>query len=244
MSATFADQPPLAARLHAALVKVRTLREGVRSDPVAARDRQAVRAWQAGRLTRTYPDLLASPRFGPAARFFLSDLYGPKDFSARDEALGRIVPMLARVLPAAALETIALAIELDGLAEDLDLRLARALRAQQPDGDLAVTEAAYAAAYRNGSKAERERQIELVDRIGRTLDRLARKPLLGTALRVMEAPARAAGLIALHEFLALGFGAFRHMRGAEEFLATIAARETLLNNRLFAGVAQPFDIER
>jgi len=234
----------IAGRLRDAAERVHAQREAARADPVLAQDRLLVRAWQADRLARTYPDLLASPRFGRAAAFFLSDLYGPKDFAERDEAVARIIPTLTRMLPAAALETIALAVELDGLSEDLDLHVARLLRAEQPAAHaIEVTEPRYAAAYRSGTKADRERQIELVGHIGSALDRLARKPLISAALRLMEAPAHAAGLGALHEFLATGFDAFRHMRGADEFLATIAARETLINERLFAGAARPFDIE-
>lgn len=237
-------KPSTAQRLRAAVANVTALRGAARADPVLAQDRLLVRAWQADRLARTYPDLLASPRFGPAAAFFLSDLYGPKDFAARDEAVGRIIPTLTRMLPAAALETIALAVELDGLSEALDVQVSRLLRGEQPSAHaIEVTERGYAAAYRRGSKADRERQIELVGRIGSALDRLARKPLIPAALRLMETPARAAGLGALQEFLADGFEAFRNMRGADEFLATIAARETLINDRLFAGTPQPFDIE-
>ena len=244
MSEAPTAKPAIAARLREATAHVNALREAARADPVLAQDRLLVRAWQADRLARTYPDLLASPRFGRAATFFLSDLYGPKDFAERDEAVARIIPTLTRMLPAAALDTIALAVELDGLSEDLDLHVARLLRAGQPAAHaIEVTEPRYAAAYRSGSKTDRSRQIELVGRIGSALDRLARKPLISAALRLMEAPAHAAGLGALHEFLAHGFDAFRHMRGADQFLATIAARETLINDRLFAGAARPFDIE-
>ncbi len=243
MSASLAGKPHLAERLHAGLARVRELRARARADPVAAQDRLLVRAWQADRLARTYPDLLASPRFGPAAAFFLSDLYGPKDFAERDEAVARIVPTLAALLPAGALETIALAIELDALSEALDQELAQRLRAGQPKATaLELSEAAYAAAYRCGSKADRERQIALVGRIGSGLDRVARKPLIAGTLKLMAAPAYAAGLGALHEFLAGGFAAFRHMRGADEFLAIIAARETAIDGRLFAGHPRPFDL--
>jgi hypothetical protein len=243
MSAEASSGP--AQRLRDGVARVRALRDDARADPVLAQDRLLVRAWQADRLARTYPDLLASPRYGPAAEFFLSDLYGPKDFSARDEAVGRIIPTMSRMLPASALETIALAVELDALSEALDQRLAAALRRSQPGAHaLAITEAAYAAAYRAaGSAAERERQIWLVGRIGAALDQLARKPLIAGALRLMDGPAHAAGLGALHEFLARGFAAFRGMRGADEFLATIAARESRINIRLFADDPGAFEPE-
>ena len=232
-----------AQRLRDQVARVRALRDAARDDPVLGQDRLLVRAWQADRLARTYPDLLASPRYGAAAAFFLSDLYGPKDFSARDEALARIIPTMTRMLPAAALATIALAVELDALSEALDQRVAAELRRRQPGAHaLELGEASYADAYRAaGSAAERERQIWLVGSIGTTLDKLARKPLVAGALRVMEAPARAAGLGALHDFLARGFAAFRGMRGADEFLAVICARESRINVRLFAGDPHPFD---
>jgi hypothetical protein len=239
------ESAPSAPRLREEVAQVRALRDAARGDPVLGQDRLLVRAWQADRLARTYPDLLASPRYGAAAAFFLSDLYGPKDFSARDEALGRIIPTMTRILPAAAIETIGFAVELDALSEALDQRVAAQLRRRQPGAHaLELGEAAYAEAYRAaGSMAERERQIWLVGHIGAALDKLARKPLIAGALRVMEAPARAAGLGALHEFLARGFAAFRGMRGADEFLTIVGTRESRINARLFAGDPRPFDVE-
>ena len=155
----------------------------------------AVRALQADRLARTYPDLLASPRYGPAATFFLSDLYGPKDFTARDEEVARILPTMTRMLPG-------------GRARDDRARgrAGRARRGARPAGRrascagcdpgaraLEISEAAYAdgLSRHRTSTTERERQIALTGRIGAALDRLARKPLLGGALRLMEAPAYA-----------------------------------------------------
>jgi hypothetical protein len=230
------DAADAAQRLRDHLAAVRALRAEARADPVIQTCRLALRAFQAQRLERTYPDLLASPRYGPAAAFFLSDLYGAKDVTARDEGVARILPLLVRVLPEAALDTIARAVELDALSEKLDLELVAELRRRNPSGAPAITDAAYAEAYRAaGTRADRERQIALTVEIGAALDRLAHKPLLGGALRVMEAPARNAGLGALHDFLARGLKAFRHMRGADEFLRTVGTRERLISDRLYAG---------
>jgi hypothetical protein len=235
-----ADSADAAQRLRDHLEMVRTLRAGARGDPAIQERRLALRAFQTQRLERTYPDLLASPRYGPAATFFLADLYGTKDLTARDEGVARILPMLVRVMPAAALDTIARAVELDALSEKLDLALVAELRRRDPAGR-AIGDAAYAAAYRAaGTRADRDRQIALTGEIGAALDRLAHKPLLGGALRVMEGPARSAGLGALHDFLARGLKAFRHMRGAEEFLRIVDRRERLINDRIYSGVSEPF----
>jgi hypothetical protein len=238
-------KPPYSAdaaqRLRDHLAAVTAMRAGARGDPALQAYRLALRAFQARRLERTYPDLLASPRYGPAAAFFLSDLYGTKDVTARDEGVARSLPMLVRLMPAAALDTIARAVELDALSERLDLGLVDALRRSDPSGATAITDTAYSNAYRAaGTKADRERQIALTGDIGAALDRLAHKPLLGGALRMMEVPARQAGFGALHDFLARGLKAFRHMRGADEFLRIVDARERLINDRLFGGLDDPF----
>jgi len=227
-----------AQRLRDSLASVRALRAAARADPALEAARLALRAWQAQRLERTYPDLLASERYRPAAAFFLSDLYGPKDVTARDDGVARILPTLERVMPEAALDAIARAIELDALSERLDLAVAGRLERRQ--GEAAITDSAYAAAYRAASpRAERERQIALLGDIGTLLDRLAHKPLLAGAIRMMEAPARRAGLGALHDFLARGLLAFRHMRGAGEFLRIVDTRERLINDRIFGGDPAP-----
>jgi len=196
---------------------------------------EEVKAWQASRLARTYADLSASPRYGKATAFFLGDLYGAKDFSGRDEAMLRIYPLMVRTLPAGAVRAAALAVEVDALSEELDRRLAARL---QPGP---VGESSYAKAYRDaGTRAERLRQIELIDEVGRRLDRLVVKPLVCATLKLMRAPAKLAGMEDLQLFLERGFEAFRHMGGAGEFLATVSGRETAILNRLFSGHPSPF----
>ena len=218
------ESPPASESLRRHLQQLQSLR-GPRARPPAAL--AAVKAWQARRLAATYADLAAQPRYAEATAFFLDDLYGPKDFSSRDEEMLRIVPAMTRLLPASALETAALAIELEALTESLDQRLASRLDAA------AVDEERYASAYRESSvRAERLRQIDLVEAVGQRLDGLVRKPMVGTTLKLMRKPAQLAGLGDLQDFLERGYGAFRRMGGSGEFLATFRARETALLERL------------
>jgi hypothetical protein len=222
-------QPGPKERLASGLARVIEMRRALHADAAVNERWLAVKHWQAGRLARTYPDLLASARYRPASEFFLEELYGAKDFEARDNEALRVVPKLARMLPERAVETMALAVELDETSESLDARLAEAIR-------LPVDAAGYARAYREtGTLAERQLQIETVDRIGRTLEKLARIPLLSGMLHMMRAPAEAAGFGHLHHFLQSGFDAFRAMGSAGEFLATIRSRETVLMQALFDG---------
>jgi hypothetical protein len=214
-------------RLADALTRVIALRRTLQADAAIGERWRAVKRYQSERLERTYADLLATPRYRAAAQFFLEDLYGEKDFEQRDREALRIVPKLAVMLPDRAVETMALAVELDELSERLDSRVATELQ-------LPIDDAAYARAYRRaGTRAERERQIAMVDSIGRTLDRLARMPLLAGMLHLMRGPAEAAGLQHLQLFLMRGFDSFRAMRGAGEFLDIVRERETALMRQFF-----------
>ena len=190
---------------------------------------EAVKRYQQRRFEVTYADLLVHPRYAGASRFFLDELYGPTDFTQRDAQFARVVPGLVRLFPAEVVDTVLTLADLHALSERFDTLMARALVS---DG---VDAAAYARAWQACDNAEgRERQIALLLRVGQDLDGLTRSALLRHSLRLMRAPARAAGLAALQSFLECGFDTFRAMRGAEEFLALVGQRERDLAAALFA----------
>lgn len=240
-----ADKEELAARLHANLTGVRKLRSASVLGGKQAALRTRLRGWQATRFLRTYANLMASDRYRPAAEFFLSDLYGPKDFSQRDEALEHFLPAITRILPASAIHTLGVGVELDLLSESLDSAMVQILLAEGQSAEVDIGVADYARAYRAcATRRERERQIELILQIGDAIDGLTRKPLLRAAIALIKGPAHAAGMGALHDFLDRGFKAFRHMRGAAEFLAIIRERESLILARLYAKHRAPFELDQ
>ena len=225
----------LAASLRATMAELVAARRG---DPAIAAQKMAVRAFQNRRFARTYADLAREPRYQDAIGFFLYELYGDADMTARDTDVIRVLPVMTKMLPAAALQTIRDALAFEALAERLDSELARQL------GDRPLDDASYAAAFAAcGQRELRERQMAYVGQIGHALDRMTRWPMIKTSLKMMRAPARAAGLQTLQEFLESGYNAFANMRGADDFLATIARRETVIVERLFAGHPRPFDVE-
>jgi hypothetical protein len=189
---------------------------------------EALKAYQWKRFAHTYSDLLSTPRYGPAARFFLEELYGPRDYSERDAQFARVVPALVRLFPQDIVATVDTLARLHALSESLDTETASYLAAPQVDA------LAYARAWRSAGRAEdRERQVELTLEVGTSLDRLTRNPLLRHALRMMRGPARTAGLGELQHFLESGFDTFKAMRGAAEFLAIVGERERALACALF-----------
>jgi hypothetical protein len=198
--------------------------------PALAQRLRALRAWQAARLAHTYQDLAREPQYAAAVSFFLSELYGPQDFTDRDRELERALSPLRRALPGSLLVVLAQAIELDLLTAELD----RAMLPHLAEGPL--TGAVYAAAYRAlGRVAARRRQIALTVGIGEDLERLVQHPWIGLALRAAAVPARAAGFGVLQQFLERGFSAFRRMGNAQPLLDAIRERETRLMEGLLSG---------
>ncbi len=199
--------------------------------------------WQSARLTHTYADLLASPRYRPAAEFFLDELYGSRDLRQREHDLARIVPVMTRVLPAHVLHTAALALELNALSREFDARLTRILVAEFAFRDQ-VDETTYVAAYRRCADYDlRQHQLELVERLGRDLQNIVPKHFIHAALKLAKTPARLAGLGELHRFLETGFHAFRHLGAdAGTFVATIASRERTILEQIRAGHPRPLEL--
>ena len=193
----------------------------------------ALKAYQQRRFSLTYADLLATPRYAAVARFFLDELYGPHDFTERDDQLARVVPTLVRLFPHEIVDAVRELTELHALSEQLDTAMAAHLL-----DSIVLDAVAYTHAWQAcGAAPQRELQINLTLDLGGTLDRLTRNPMLRHSLRLMRGPARAAGLGRLQGFLETGFDTFKAMGGAQEFLSIVATRERALAQALF--VAPP-----
>jgi hypothetical protein len=207
-------------RLHKLLTRNAELRDIFRGQPELAQRLEALHDWQSRRLLRTHRDLHADPRYRPAVDFFTEELYGSGDPRARDRDLLKVERMMERLLPPDALSALCLAIELEVLSQELDAELVRAL----PEG--AITEERYAEAYRSiGRREDRERQIELMYRIGHYLDGVVKKPIVRALVHLARGPAHAAGFGGLQDFLERGLVAFERMGGAAPFLTAIRDRE-------------------
>lgn len=199
-----------------------------------------LRRWQAARLAVSFEGFMQDPKRKPAAEFFLTDLYGDRDFSRRDSDIARIAGKMQRLLPQTLLETLADAIELGVLSHALDLRMAEALERLAPkrktlDDDL------YGRAYREvGLPRLREHQVDLIVVAGYGLGQALRSRGVATLLGVLRGPARAAGFGELQSFLERGFGAYAKLDDVASFIADIERSEREVARRLFAARPEPF----
>lgn len=199
-----------------------------------------LRTWQTERLTHTYADLLASKRYRPASLFFLNDIYGPQDFSQRNADLERFHQGVSRVLPERAVSILTDAVTLYQLSERLDYDMARVLFHDLGVGET-ITAEKYGEAYRMlDNRADRLRQIELVDQIGHGVDKLIKIPFIGATLKVAHTPANLAGWGELQGFLERGYAAFKHMKDVNGFLRPVVERETRILEALYSGADDPF----
>jgi hypothetical protein len=215
------------------LQSVRGQRDLRSADSSLAAGVTEVKRFQHARFALTYADLLAQRRYAAATNFFLQDLYGPGDFSPRDDQFARVVPALARLFPQPIVLTVAKLAQLHELSEALDTQMGRLV------GSTALNSASYGRAWRTVDAPEqRERQICLMLEVGGSLDQFTKNLVLRGSLRMMRGPANAAGLEDLQRFLEAGFDAFREMGGAREFLETVGARERSIAANLFLGTEE------
>lgn len=115
---------------------------------------------------------------------------------------------------------------------DLDAAMVVALG----DRVMTIDAAAYGGAYRKvGRRQDRERQTNLIEHLGRSLDRLANIRFAGTALMLLRKPAQIAGFGDLLQFLQRGYDAVHNMGSVEEFLTLVVSRERRILQALFAG---------
>ena len=217
-----------------AVADVERLREESRALPDIGAAVTLLKRFQARRFAGTYEDLLASGTYGAAARFFLQELYGDRDFRDRDAQFARIAGAVEKLFPRDVADLAAGLARLHALTESLDHSLARAVHLESAD-DVSGYVRAWKAV---GRREDRQRQLETVVAVGAEMTRLTRLPGLRMMLRMMRGPAAAAGLSSLQRFLEDGFDTFsavtRVRGGAERFVETIREREQHLMELLFA----------
>lgn len=183
----------------------------------------ALQRFQTQRLRRDHADLAAEPQYQAISEFFFEEMYGLRDFSARDAQAHRLHHFL-HLAPGLAANDIEQVLQLLELTNQLDQTVAQWLLAL--DAPLDLDEATYDRAYRLADNyAARSHQIALIRHSLYNVYRLARKPLLGITLRRTQALAHAVGMADIHRFLRIGYQALQPVRDIHRFVETVCLRE-------------------
>jgi hypothetical protein len=183
----------------------------------------ALQVFQSRRLRRDHADLAAEEQYRALGEFVFEELYGPHDFSARDDQARRLHQFI-HLIPGVGLHDIQQVFELLEISNQLDESVAAWLVAL--DAPIDFNEPLYEHAYRLADNYdERVKQLDLVRAVLYNVRQLARKPLLGAALRHTQKLAHAAGMTDVHRFLHLGYQAIQPVRDIHRFVETISLRE-------------------
>jgi len=189
--------------------------------------------WQRNRLKQTYSDYMASTRDKAACHFFLHQLYGGMNFRDRNHDVARVAPVMIKMLPDKALRTLAEAFRLQAISLDLDIEMAEIMLAEK---QAALCADEYGLIYRQcGRRADREHQIQLIQKLGYELNTLVAMPTMLKLLRLMHGPAIVAGFGKLQTFLEEGLSSFEKLTDPQAFVDDIFEREWAIMESLFAG---------
>jgi hypothetical protein len=191
----------------------------------------ALQTFQSSRLRRDHADLAAEPQYREIGEFFFQELYGPRDFTARDEQAQRL-RQFVHLAPGLAVRDVEQVLKLLALTNRLDEALIEQLIAV--GAPLDFDEVLYERAYRLADNyADRVFQIDLVRDSLYNVYRMARKPLIGTVLQRTQGLARTAGMNDIHRFLRTGYQAILPVRDIHRFIETICLRERDRLDRIF-----------
>lgn len=189
---------------------------------------RTIQAWQCQRLLISHQDMYQQPRFKSAVEFFINELYGPKDFSQRDQDIAKVVGKMAKLLPEKALVSLASALHLNAISFELDFDMARQLK------DKPINRDSYAQAYLAcNNQTTRQKQIDYIQTLGGELADVVKMKGISMLLKLSRKPAKLAGLLVLHEFLESGFKAFKNLGDVNDFVNPVVAREQHILTQLF-----------
>lgn len=222
-----------------AMAEVERLR-GLRQASGPLRDAlMTVKQFQSTHFRESYADLLVDRSMGAAARFFLQELYGGQDYAERDRQFARIAGSIERLFPQSVVNTATLLARLHALSEQLDMRMAEHLIEDEGASRYALDLASYRRVWQLvGERGARYEQLQAISALGRALQSHTRVPGLRLALRMMRAPAAAAGLSNLQRVLENGFDTFAtlgRLGQVDRFLGLIHEREAAWIEQLFQG---------
>src|SRR5690348_680921 len=161
--------------------------------------KRPLQIFQSQRLRRDHADLAADPQYRQIAEFFFEEMYGPHDFSSRDEQAHRL-QQFVHLAPGLAARDVQDVLELLELTNRLDDAVVAQLSALEAPLDF--DEMLYERAYRLcDNYGDRMHQIGLSRNALYNVYRMARKPLIGAVLQRTQGLAQTVGMSDIHRFL-------------------------------------------
>ena len=190
-----------------------------------------LQSFQSQRLRSDHADLAAEPQYHEIAEFFFDEMYGPRDFKARDEQPHRLHQFvhLAPGLNIGDVQNVLELLDLTNMLDDLVVQ-----RLNQLGAPLDFDEPLYERAYREADNySDRVHQIELARHALYNVYRMAKRPLIGAVLNRTHGLAQTVGMADIHRFLRLGFNSIQSVRDIHRFVETVCVREQDRLDRIY-----------
>ena len=204
---------------------------------------QDVQAWQKQRMQRTHAKTFAEKQNILMSEYFLNRLYGGPDFDALAGQIARLMKYVhkaEKLIPENAIKTGTSGVALAILAVRLDEQVAMQLLKDYHPNE-ALTDKMMRLTYLKLDQGQqRLEQLDLLDQLGKSLDKYLRSFVVYTAFKMCKGTANKYHFQIMYEFMQDGFLAMKPLKSAEKFVQDFTAVERQIIHKVHAGDLAPF----
>lgn len=204
---------------------------------------QDVQAWQKQRMQRTHAKTFAEKQNILMSEYFLNRLYGGPDFDALAGQIARLMKYVhkaEKLIPENAIKTGTSGVALAILAVRLDEQVAMQLLKDYHPNE-ALTDKMMRLTYLKLDQGQqRLEQLDLLDQLGKSLDKYMRSFVVYTAFKMCKGTANKYHFQIMYEFMQDGFLAMKPLKSAEKFVQDFTAVERQIIHKVHAGDLAPF----
>lgn len=204
---------------------------------------QDVQAWQKQRMQRTHAKTFAEKQNILMSEYFLNRLYGGPDFDALAGQIARLMKYVhkaEKLIPENAIKTGTSGVALAILAVRLDEQVAMRLLKDYHPNEALTDEMMRLTYLKLDQGQQRLEQLDLLDQLGKSLDKYMRSFVVYTAFKMCKGTANKYHFQIMYEFMQDGFLAMKPLKSAEKFVQDFTAVERQIIHKVHAGDLAPF----
>lgn len=204
---------------------------------------QDVQAWQKQRMQRTHAKTFAEKQNILMSEYFLNRLYGGPDFDALAGQIARLMKYVhkaEKLIPENAIKTGTSGVALAILAVRLDEQVAKQLLKDYHPNEALTDEMMRLTYLKLDQGQQRLEQLDLLDQLGKSLDKYMRSFVVYTAFKMCKGTANKYHFQIMYEFMQDGFLAMKPLKSAEKFVQDFTAVERQIIHKVHAGDLAPF----
>ena len=204
---------------------------------------QDVQAWQKQRMQRTHAKTFAEKQNILMSEYFLNRLYGGPDFDALAGQIARLMKYVhkaEKLIPENAIKTGTSGVALAILAVRLDEQVAMQLLQDYHPNEALTDEMMRLTYLKLDQGQQRLEQLDLLDQLGKSLDKYMRSFVVYTAFKMCKGTANKYHFQIMYEFMQDGFLAMKPLKSAEKFVQDFTAVERQIIHKVHAGDLAPF----